>query len=108
MRLELMTTTAVADDLSRRTGVIVPIGATEQHGPDGLIGTDHLCPETIARSVGERDHVIIAPTLAYGNSHYHLGFAVTVALRPSTLSVFMIDIFTSFAASGFTRIYLLI
>lgn len=107
MRLELMTTTAVADYLSRRSGVIVPIGATEQHGPDGLIGTDHLCPEAIARRVGERDKVVIAPTLAYGNSHFHLGFAGTIALRPSTLSVVVHDIIASLAATGFTRVYLL-
>lgn len=25
--------------------VIVPVGATEQHGPNGLIGTDHITAE---------------------------------------------------------------
>lgn len=25
--------------------VIVPVGATEQHGPNGLIGTDHMTAE---------------------------------------------------------------
>jgi creatinine amidohydrolase len=33
--------------LESSTTVIVPIGSTEQHGPNGLIGTDAICPETI-------------------------------------------------------------
>jgi len=107
MRLEFMTTTAVAQYLSNATGVIVPIGATEQHGPDGLIGTDHLCPETIARRAGEREGIVIAPTIAYGMSHFHLAFAGTIALRPSTLSALVHDVVASLAATGFTRVYLL-
>ena len=28
--------------LKTKTGIIIPIGSVEQHGPNGLIGTDHL------------------------------------------------------------------
>lgn len=107
MRLELMTSPAVAAYLERSPGIVVPVGATEQHGPDGLIGTDHLCPEAIARRFGERDRVIVAPTLAYGMSQFHLGFAGSVSLRPSTLAAMIHDLVASFAATGFTRIYVL-
>jgi creatinine amidohydrolase/Fe(II)-dependent formamide hydrolase-like protein len=27
---------------------VIPAGSTEQHGPNGLIGTDTLCPEALA------------------------------------------------------------
>ncbi|WP_297539866.1 creatininase family protein, partial [Roseovarius sp.] len=30
--------------LTRSKAIIIPIGSTEQHGPNGLIGTDALCP----------------------------------------------------------------
>lgn len=38
--------------LKTSTGIVIPVGSTEQHGPNGLIGTDAICPEVIAREAG--------------------------------------------------------
>ena len=107
MRLEMMTSPAVENYLRTRTGIVVPVGSTEQHGPDGLIGTDHFCPEVIARRYGQLTETIVAPTIAYGMSQFHLAFAGSVSLRPSTLAAVTCDIVASLAATGFTRIYFL-
>jgi creatinine amidohydrolase len=107
MQLELMTSPAVGAYLRENGGIVVPVGATEQHGPDGLIGTDHLCAEAIARRFGRAAGVIVAPTIGYGMSQFHLGFAGTISLRPATLAALVHDIVASLAATGFRRIYLL-
>ena len=53
MRLQLRTWPEVETYLKTSRGIIMPIGSTEQHGPNGLIGTDAICAEQIAWGVGE-------------------------------------------------------
>lgn len=64
MLLQLCTWPEVEAYLTRSRGVIVPIGSTEQHGPTGLIGTDALCAEVIARGAGVAAGTLVGPTLA--------------------------------------------
>jgi len=61
MQLHLSTWQEVETYLSRSTGIVLPIGSTEQHGPNGLIGTDAICPEVVAKGVGE---AALVPTAA--------------------------------------------
>jgi len=107
MRLELMTSPDIAAAIAKSPGIVWPVGATEQHGPIGLTGTDHLCAETIARRFGAAHGVLVAPTQAVGQSHFHLGFPGTLALRPSTLMAVVVDHLASLAATGFRYLYIL-
>jgi creatinine amidohydrolase len=105
MQLALSTWPEVEDYLRHSAGIIVPIGSVEQHGPNGLIGTDHLCAEVVAKGVGEAIGCAVAPTLAYGMSQHHLGFAGSVTLRPSTLMLVVGDVVRSLAVHGFRRLF---
>jgi creatinine amidohydrolase len=103
MLLETCTWTEVEAYLARSTGIILPIGSTEQHGPNGLIGTDALCAQVVARGVGEATDALVAPTLAFGMAQHHMAFPGTMTLRPQTLLAVLVDLLTSLAQHGFER-----
>jgi creatinine amidohydrolase len=105
MQMALSSWPEVEDYLRSQHGVIVPIGSVEQHGPNGLIGTDHLCAEVVAKGVGDAIGCAVAPTLAYGMSQHHLGFTGSATLRPSTLMLVVRDVVQSLAMHGFRRFF---
>lgn len=107
MLLQLMTWQEVEHHLESSTGVIVPIGSTEQHGPNGLIGTDALCAEYIAREAGERAGAVVAPVINVGMAQHHMAFTGSMTLKPSTLILVIKEWVESLAHHGFDRVYFL-
>ncbi len=105
MQLQLSTWSEVEAYRKRSAGIIVPIGSTEQHGPNGLIGTDAICAEAIAREIGEATGALVAPTIAVGMAQHHMAFPGTMTLKPSTLIQVIRDCVVSLAAHGFRRFY---
>ncbi|MFN3680245.1 creatininase family protein [Thermosynechococcus sp.] len=103
--LHLCTWSEVEAYLNTSKGVIVPIGSTEQHGPMGLIGTDALCAEAIAKGVGEATDALVAPTISVGMALHHTAFPGTISLRPSTLILVIRDYLVSLVRSGFQRFF---
>ena len=104
MLLENLSYVEVEAYLVEKDIVLIPIGSTEQHSPYGLIGTDFITAEAIAREVGKRLDILVAPTLTYGMSQHHMGFKGTVTLSPETMIGVIKDIVNSFLDHGFRRI----
>ncbi|MDQ3547873.1 MAG: creatininase family protein [Chloroflexota bacterium] len=103
VRLERLTGQAVADGGFDKA--ILPIGATEYHGPAFPYGTDSVTAETIAESFArELGGTLVLPTLAYGVSHHHLAWPWTLSLRPDTLALVVRDIAESLLRHGVQKL----
>ena len=102
-----MTTLEVEEFLTRHHTVIVPVGATEQHGPHGPLLTDVIIPQEVARRAAPRLGAVVAPPVNYALSYPHVGFTGLVYLRIPTFMAMIEDLAAAFAAVGFKRIVFL-
>jgi creatinine amidohydrolase len=107
MQLPLSTWAEIEQFLQRNRSIVVPIGSNEQHGPTGLLGTDWLCPEIIAREAGKTADILVAPTFNIGMAQHHLAFPGTISLRPTTFIAAIVDWVRSLSGHGFEKILFL-
>jgi creatinine amidohydrolase len=102
-----MTNSEVEAFLAKHHTVIVPTGATEQHGPHGPLLTDVLIPQEIARRVAPKINAVVAPPINYALSYPHVGFKGLVHIQIPTFMALIEDLCLAFASSGFKRIIFL-
>jgi creatinine amidohydrolase len=87
--------------------VILPVGATEQHGPHLGTGMDSTLAELVCAAVGAQTQVPVLPLLPYGCSLGHSRrWPGTIALSPQTLIALVTEIGDWVRASGFRRLFL--
>jgi creatinine amidohydrolase len=80
---------------------VVPVGATEQHGPHLPLGTDTLLATAVAEAIVARSpNLMLGPVLALGCSGHHLAFPGTVSLRAPAFIATVNDVCRSLGAAG--------
>src|SRR3954468_6224169 len=86
--------------------LVVPVGATEQHGAHLPLGTDTEIAVALATGLARvREDVVVAPALAYGSSGEHAAFAGTLSIgRPATETL-LVELGRS-ASESFSRLLL--
>jgi creatinine amidohydrolase len=88
-------------------GAILPVGATEQHGPHLGCGMDTEIARQLCRDVSLKTGVPLLPTLPYGCSIGHSKrWPGTLALQPKTLIDVVKDIGDWLYASGIRRLFI--
>lgn len=90
-----------------RAGVVavLPVGATEQHGPHLGTGTDAVLAEQAVRAAVHQTGDLAMPVLSYGCSLGHTDkWPGTLSLSATTLTAMVIDIGKWLHASGFQKL----
>ncbi|MEF2244779.1 creatininase family protein [Paenibacillus sp. IITD108] len=91
--------------------VIIPLAATEQHGPHLPVYTDTMICERVCREAiiqaGSAAKLIMAPVLSIGCSGHHLEFGGTLSFSSSVYYQMLMDIGRSLHIGGFKQIIFL-
>ncbi len=80
--------------------LVVPVGATEQHGPQLPLTTDTEIAVAVAEAAARRDpRLVVAPALAYGSSGEHEGFPGTLSIGQEATEAVLVELGRSAARS---------
>ncbi len=106
-----MTWPEVREAAGRGLPVVLPVGATEQHGPHLPLNTDSLIPVGIAKEVATRLPLVIAPPIRFGAKSRPLSgggetFPGNVSLSGHTFLDTVHEVLSALARSGFTQLCL--
>lgn len=83
---------------------LLPLGATEQHGPHLPLGTDFFTAKALAESASEKTGVICAPTIPIGVSDHHRQFWGTLWVSPEAFRRYVYEIVLSLKSHGVRRL----
>ena len=87
------------------TILVVPLGATEQHGPHLPLATDTMVASALAHRLAvASDDVLVAPALPYGSSGEHADFSGTLSIGQAVFEHLIVELVRS--ADGFAGVVL--
>ena len=91
MKLEDLTWT----ELPERPVLVVPLGATEQHGPHLPFTVDTEIAVALCERLAGHREVVIAPALPYGSSGEHSGFPGTLSIGQEATELLLVELVRS-------------
>ena len=107
MIIEEMTMPEFIRGLEKTRTVLVPFGATEEHGCHLPLNTDTLHAVEVGRKLAEKRSIFIAPPIPYGvcrSTSQHPG---TLSISTTTLRALAIDIVSALYRQGLRNVILL-
>lgn len=107
MLIDEMTMPAFVDGQRISRTVLIPFGATEEHGQHLPLGTDTFQAVDVCRRLAERRPVFVAPAIPYGVCRSTGGHPGTISLTTETLKAIAMDLVRSFYRQGFRNMVIL-
>jgi len=107
MIIEELTMPEFVAGLEKTRTVLIPFGATEEHGSHLPLSTDTLHATEVGRRLAARRPIFIAPPVPYGvcrSTSCHPG---TISIRTETLKALAFDIVSSLYGQGLRNFVLL-
>ena len=97
------------DAFDRRTPVVLPTAAVEQHGEHLPLGTDCMIVGAIAeRLIGAMaNRVLVLPTVQVACSEHHMGFPGSLTIAHETYRRTVMEHVESVSRHGFNRLVIL-
>ena len=106
-RYDRLTWPEINDAVEAGATILVPVGATEDHGPHLPLDVDRRIVEAICEpAAAAHDDVLLFPTIDHGYLPHHMDFPGGITIGWRTFVDHLIDVCVSLAHHGFEKILL--
>ena len=107
MLIEQLTMPEFSAGLAATRTVLIPFGATEEHGPHLPLGTDTFQAADVCRLLSQQRPVFVAPAIPYGVCRSTGDHPGTLSLTTETLKALTIDLVKACYRQGLRNVVIL-
>ena len=102
-----MTNLDVKERLKKNDLIMIPIGSTENHGPDAPFGEDTYLETRMCEQVALKTGCTVSQPIWYGSHPYqHLGMPGTIMIPEEILADYIVYVMAGFWNTGFRKMIL--